>query len=58
AVNTTSYHELHTLSDKWVVPELGKPLEIPPDLLMLNVGEVTSWYFDVATYSWGPCPNC
>ncbi|MCD7458166.1 hypothetical protein HAX54_037458 [Datura stramonium] len=30
-VDTTSYHELRTLPNKWVVPEPGKPLELPPD---------------------------
>ncbi|MCD7451736.1 hypothetical protein HAX54_013217 [Datura stramonium] len=30
-VATTSYHELHTLPDNWVVQGPGKPLSHPPD---------------------------
>ncbi|MCD9638160.1 hypothetical protein HAX54_021934, partial [Datura stramonium] len=50
-VDTTSYHELGILSDKWVVPGPGKPLELPPNPLMLSASETSSWHFDEATYS-------
>ncbi|MCE0481885.1 hypothetical protein HAX54_040065 [Datura stramonium] len=32
-VATTSYHELRTLLDKWVVPSSGGPVTLPPDPL-------------------------
>ncbi|MCE3050100.1 hypothetical protein HAX54_046465, partial [Datura stramonium] len=49
--DTTLYHELRTLSDKWVVPGPGESLEVPPDPFMLTVAEKASWHFDAATYS-------
>ncbi|MCE0480842.1 hypothetical protein HAX54_037994 [Datura stramonium] len=56
-VDTTSYHELLTLPNKWVIRGLGKSLKIPPDPLMSTAAEIDSCHFDVAMYSWGPHPN-
>ncbi|MCE3051833.1 hypothetical protein HAX54_050934 [Datura stramonium] len=50
-VETTYYHELHTLLDKLVGPGPGKPLEIPPDLLRPTAKEMASWHFNAAMYS-------
>ncbi|MCD7458895.1 hypothetical protein HAX54_039519 [Datura stramonium] len=54
-LDTNSYHELRTLPDKWVVFELGNPLERPPDPIMPYEVETVSW--NEATYSWVPRPN-
>ncbi|MCD9641554.1 hypothetical protein HAX54_027782 [Datura stramonium] len=56
-VDTTSYHQLRTLPDKWVVLGSEKPLELPPDPLMPSTLKTASWHFDEATYSWIPRPN-
>ncbi|MCD7469347.1 hypothetical protein HAX54_008310 [Datura stramonium] len=56
-VDTTFYHELKTLPDKWVVPGLGKLLELPPSTSMSSTSKTSSWHFDEATYSWIPRPN-
>ncbi|MCD9641081.1 hypothetical protein HAX54_026953 [Datura stramonium] len=56
-VDTTSYHDLRTLLDKWVVPGPRKPLELPPNPLMSIAAEITSWHFHTAMYIWGPHPN-
>ncbi|MCD7454693.1 hypothetical protein HAX54_025660 [Datura stramonium] len=56
-VDTTSYYELKTLPDKWVVLELRKSLELPPDPLMSSSMETASWHFDETTYSWIPRLN-
>ncbi|MCD9559740.1 hypothetical protein HAX54_017973 [Datura stramonium] len=56
-VATTSYHELHTLPDNWVVQGLRKPLSLPPDPQKPTAEEIASWQFDATTYTWKSWPN-
>ncbi|MCD9638308.1 hypothetical protein HAX54_022183 [Datura stramonium] len=56
-VATTSYYELDTLPDNWVVQGPGKPLSLPPDPHQPTAEETASWQFDAATYTWKPRPN-
>ncbi|MCD7461204.1 hypothetical protein HAX54_045527, partial [Datura stramonium] len=56
-VETTSYHELRTFPDNWVVQGPRQPLSLPPHPQQPIAEEIAAWHFDAATYTWKSWPN-